>query len=170
MIDLTSIKSIYKTIIDDLIATTGLGVSCKFVFKNSTSTQCPNCEYDPISRKSNNKYKSGGPVSFPINTICPICAGLGKYNNSDEEIIPLIIIFDYKKFISIGPVDAPACDMQSICKVSEYFKIKNADYIVMDTSLSNLTENKFTRASEPQPVGLGSNLYLFTNWKKGVAL
>lgn len=170
MIDLTSIKSVYKSIIDDLITANGLAVSCKFVFKNASPSQCPNCEYDPISRKSNNIYKSGGPISFPNGTICPICAGLGKYDTSDDQIIPLIVIFDYSKFIGVGPVDAPVCDMQSICKVSEYFKIKNADHIIMDISLYGLTENKFTRTSEPQPVGLGQNLYLFTNWKKGVAL
>jgi hypothetical protein len=165
--DLTSLKSLYNSTIDELLKSYGLAVPCSFVFENPKQTQCVNCNYDPIAKKSANSYKAGGPINFPTGQLCPICVGLGEVANSTEETIYLITIFDYKKFINFGNVSIPDGVMQSICNITYFNKIKNADYIIVDTSLSKLAQNKFTRISEPQPVGLGDNNYIITNWQRG---
>lgn len=166
MIDLTSLKNIYNNTIDQLIASNGLGVPCSFVFESASRTQCPNCNFNPITGRSNNTYNGSGPAYFPNNQPCPICAGEGAIFNSTNETIDLIVILDYKKFINAGNANIPVGSMQSICGIDKYTKIKNATHIIVDTNITKYTQNKFTRISEPQPVGLGDNRYIFTNWER----
>jgi len=54
-----------------------LGIWCTIVYPPSDE-ECPNCLYDPVANRSANIYKTGGPISFPINTTCPWCGGVGK--------------------------------------------------------------------------------------------
>lgn len=166
MIDLSSLKSIYNSTIDDLISSNGLSVPCLFVFSDNNQTQCPNCNFNPIANRSSNIYNGTGPIYFPEGQICPICNGKGAVYNSTEETINLVIIFDYKKFINFGNVSVPNGSMQSICGVNQYTKLKTVDHIIVDTNITNYAQNKFTRISEPQPVGLGNNRYIFTNWER----
>ena len=56
--------------------------------------------------------------------------------------------------------------MQTITPITMYTTLATADYILVDTSVTPYTQNKFTRVSEPQPVGLGENKYIFTNWER----
>ena len=56
--------------------------------------------------------------------------------------------------------------MQTITPISMYSDLATATYIVVDTTITGYTQNKFSRISEPQPVGLGDNRYIFTNWER----
>ena len=77
-----------------------------------------------------------------------------------------MVVFDNKKFINFGNVNVQQGDMQTITPISMYTDLTTADYITVDTSVTPYAQNKFTRVSEPQPVGLGSNRYIFTNWER----
>lgn len=165
MINLSTIKTLYNSTIDDLLSSNGLSVPCSLVFESSNHTKCPNCDFNPISGRSNNTYNGTGPIYFPDNQICPVCGGAGSIANTTSENIDLVIILDYKKFINLGSVGVPEGSMQSICGIDKITKIKTASYLIVDTNITKYAQNIFTRISEPQPIGLGDNRYIFTNWK-----
>jgi hypothetical protein len=166
MIDLSAVKQIYNSVIDDLLSANGLTVPCSFFFQDGTKTQCPNCEFNPITGRSNNSYNGTGDIAFPNGQICPICNGEGAIDNTESKEINLIAIFDYKKFINFGNVNVPVGSMQTISKISNFIDVRNANYIIVDTNITNYAQNKFTRITEPQPVGLGDHQYVFTNWER----
>ncbi len=76
------------------------------------------------------------------------------------------MIFDNIKLINFGNANVSQGDMQTITPITMYTTLTTADYILVDTSVTPYTQNKFTRVSEPQPVGLGENKYIFTNWQR----
>ena len=51
-------KQVFTDAIGSLLEDTALTVACKLVFDNTKLQECPNCLYDPISRKSSNQFPS----------------------------------------------------------------------------------------------------------------
>ena len=77
----TSVIDTHEWATDSFIDT--LGKTCQLVYPPKR-TQCPNCFLDPRSGRSTNRYRSGGPVPFPNNTICPWCAGEGRKEKQEK--------------------------------------------------------------------------------------
>lgn len=160
-------KNLYKTFIDELLRTSSLSLPCKLIYSGSSFTECSNCNLDPISHKSANTYKAGGPIVFADGQICPYCRGLGGAYSEAFDTTDLMVIFDYKYWINFNSkVHSPDGLVQTISKFSDYAKIKSCNKIIIDTSIQNYTESYYARNSEPEPCGLGDNSYLFTYWKK----
>lgn len=163
-----NMKQIFNDAIDALLEETALTVPCKLVFENTKLQDCPNCIYDPISKKSSNQYQAGGPVPFVDGQICPYCVGVGSLSFSNEEIVYLGIIkpvffgMDQLELNNVNYVDGM---IQSLCSVDFYAKIKNASHIIVDTNIENITINKYVRHRDPIPVGFGDNSYIITTWK-----
>lgn len=109
---------------------------------------------------------SGNFIWFPEGHICPICNGEGAFPVTTIQAKNMVVVFDNKRFISFGNVDVPQADMQTITPITMYKELSTVDYITVDPTVTPYTQNKFTRVSEPQPVGLGSNRYIFTNWER----
>lgn len=165
MIDLTAYKSIYNEMIDSILASTGLTTPCTLVYESTKLQACPNCIYDPIGKKSANLYKSGGPLVFSNGQTCPYCLGQGTtLNYSSEEEVYFALLTNAKDFIST--LNEPNVVAQTICSISYIDKIRKCSKIIFNTNITNLSNNIFIRANEPQPVGLGDNKYIFTNWAR----
>lgn len=64
----------------------------------TNNADCPNCYYDALNNKSSGKYKSGGPKSFPLGAICPVCKGSGKLASEVKEVIQMLIEWNVQKF------------------------------------------------------------------------
>jgi hypothetical protein len=109
---------------------------------------------------------SGNLVWFPEGSICPICNGQGVLSKTSTETQNLAVIFDSKKFINFGNVNVPVGDIQIICPITLYPQLASASYITVDTNISSYAQHKYTRISDPQPVGLGDNRYIFSNWER----
>lgn len=108
-----------------------------------------------------------GSVPFANNQVCPVCLGSGSIESSSKDSIYLTIIFDYKNFINKhNYINIPEGSIQTICSIDYYSKLKKCSELIVDTSLVGLTQNVYTRDSEPTPVGLGDNKFIFTNWKR----
>jgi hypothetical protein len=164
-LDLTPFKAIYNEAIDILLASTGLTTPCKLIFESTKLQQCPNCIYDSISKKSSNRYKSGGPINFSNGQTCPYCLGVGTTSNSiADELVYFALITNSKNFINV--VNTPDIVAQTICSIDYLSKIRQCSKIIFNTDIAGLSNNIFIRQSEPQPVGLGDNRYIFTNWKR----
>jgi hypothetical protein len=108
-----------------------------------------------------------GSVPFANNQPCPVCLGSGSIESSSKDNIYLTVIFDYKNFINKhNYVNIVEGSIQTICSIEHYTKLKKCSELIVDTSLVGLTQNVYTRDSEPTPVGLGDNKFIFTNWKR----
>ncbi len=168
-INLAGVRNIYNSTIDMLISSSGFGSPCTFVYEKDRGSQCPNCNYDPITGRSNGVYKTSpsGEIPFGYGQMCPVCNGVGKVSTIKKETVYLANVIGQKNFISVGDVGVTNGDMQSISKTETLSKIKSVDYIMQSGGgISEYTQNKFTRASEPQLVSLGDNRYIITNWKQ----
>jgi hypothetical protein len=160
-------KDLYKTFINEMLRANSLSVSCKLIYEGSVFNECVNCIVDPISHKSANLYKSGGPLIFADGQICPYCRGLGGIYQESFDVSNFLVIFDYKYWINFNSkIHSPEGLVQTISKFEDYQKIKSCNKIIIDTSIQNYTESYFQRNSEPEPCGLGDNAYIFTLWKK----
>ena len=153
--------------IDELFRVNALSLSCKLIYENSAFNECINCKIDPISHKSSNIYKNGGPLSFQDGQICPYCRGLGGVYEQAYDIKNLLVLFDYKYWVNFNSkVHSPDGLVQTISKLEDYPQIKNCNKLIVDTDIQNYTESYYQRNSEPQPAGFGDSSYFFTYWKK----
>lgn len=161
------LKTLYKTMIDSLLEENALSLPCKLIYEHSNKTQCNNCDIDPLSGRSANIYKTGGPVNFINGQLCPVCGGDGYLFDKKEENINLLVIFQYKYWINFNTnINSPDGIIQTICGMEHLPKIKNANRLLIDSDLTGVTRNLFSRFSDPEPAGFGESSYIFTFWKK----
>lgn len=161
-------KKIFKDSIDTILAPNSLSVPCTLRYENTKRDLCYNCEFDPASQRSSNRHKSGGPIYFARETICPVCNGFGYIDKSSNETIYLAIIFDSKYWLNWDSktMRIPDGMVQSLSKIELLPKIKNCKDMIMDTDLANYDNYIYRLAGDPQPVGLGSNDYIISMWQK----
>jgi hypothetical protein len=163
----SNVKKLFNNAIGALLEDGALTVPCTLYFGVTKYEACSNCVYDPIGRKSSNRFLSGGPVPFRSGGVCPVCSGDGKKAVITTEDIYLAVIYDYKDFLGIRtPVNVPEGIIQTISKKSTTPKLIRAKEIQPSTDLSNYSDARFERASEPQPIGLGNDEFVFCNWKR----
>lgn len=159
------LKSLFNSHIDMILAQDGLTVPCLLKYNSTSNMLCSNCVYDPLLKKSLNKYNGSGPASFPNGSICPVCGGVGKIVYDKTETVYLAVILDGKYWLNWGPkfVHIPNLAAQTLCSSSLISKINNCYEAVLNTNL-NTINNVYTRAGDPVPLGFGSHDYLLTNW------
>jgi hypothetical protein len=168
-INLNGVKAMYNSAIDMLVSSSGFAQPCVFVYEQG-GVKCPNCGYDPLSKRSNGVYNGSGIMPFPYGQLCPVCAGEGKTTTTKEETVQLTLVFNQKDFMQIGSVSTAVGNMQSISTIASYPKIKSADYVIPSgNGISDYRQNSYTRMSEPEFVSLGDNRYIVTNWQRGGA-
>jgi hypothetical protein len=161
----SNLQSIYNSMISKVLANDGLTTKCRLNFGVTKKNTCPNCIYDPALKKSSNKYKNGGPVPFTLGKLCPYCNGVGYYGEEKTEDIYLAVISDHKKWINPPANVAIANNMiQTICSVDHLYSIKKCKDLTIILS-QNLDNPKYNLFSDPTPVGLGDNKFLFCFWK-----
>jgi hypothetical protein len=153
--------------IDSLLEDDALTVPCRFVYSGNKFTKCPNCKFNGITQKSANIYQSGGPIAFSKGT-CPFCSGEGKIAaESDSEIINLAVIWEPRKFLSVGQViKNPELAIQTICSMALINRIKKVKELVVDTNIEKFVRHNFIRAGEPTPIGFGADQYIVTMWSR----
>lgn len=161
------LKNLYKTFIDELLRNSSLSLPCKLIYEGSSFTPCSNCEFDTLTKKSSNMYKTNGPLPFADGQICPYCRGLGGTYTESYDTKDLLVLFDYKYWVNFNSkVHSPDGLVQTISKLADYPKLKHCHKIIIDTDIQNYTESYYQRNSEPQPAGFGESSYFFTYWKK----
>ncbi len=133
-------------------------------FRETYNTHCSGENYFPAPVSE--EVASGAYIWFPEGHICPVCHGVGSFPTSYSKPSHITVILDSKKFINAGNVNIPVGDMQTITPISMYTDLVTSSHIIVDTNITSYAQNKFTRVSEPQPVGLGDNRYIFTNWER----
>ena len=167
-LNITELKKLYNQGIDTILADNGFTVPCLFKYETTKRDLCHNCHFSSVTNSSSNRYNNTGPISFPDGTTCPICRGFGYIDTSSDETIYLAILFDSKYWLNWDSKSMRISDgmVQSLSKIDILPKIKNCKEIIVDTTLSNYDNYIYKLAGEPQPVGLGSNDYIISMWKR----
>lgn len=163
----TEFKTLFTDAIDALLRSDGLALPCRFVYGGTKYTLCTNCQFNSITGKSNNVYKSGGAVPF-YHGQCPMCSGEGKIpQEASSEPIYLAVVWDYKKWLPMSiKVESPDGMIQTISSMSLISQIKKAQEIIVDTNIEKFVRHRFIRYGEPEPAGLGSDDYIVTLWQR----
>lgn len=161
-------KGLYDQAIDAILENNALTVPCSIFYNTPNDTYCNNCLFDPINNRSLNIYNGIGPLPFPENGICSVCNGNGKVEKSKSEIVYLAVIFDSKYWFNWGSKVINVQDgmVQTICKIELLPKIRNAQYMSMDTNIQPYGGHSYALAGDPSPCGLGSNKYIITMWSR----
>ena len=98
----SNMKGLFKDAIDALLEDTALTLPCTLYYGVTRWESCSNCTYDPIGKKSSNRYQDGGPVPFPFGGVCPVCNSVGKRPVITTDTLNLAVIFNYKDFLQIS--------------------------------------------------------------------
>lgn len=146
----------YKTC-DDFIDL-NFGVSC-ILFYGPNRDICPNCNYNPITKRSSNTYKSGGPIPFQ-DSICPYCDGVGFTEDEATETIKLRVYFTPKHWVKINmPLNINDSSIQIIGHIVDMPKIRNAKKIRVCAEQSGYMNFDYILAGEPVLHGFKRNKY-----------
>ena len=136
-----------------------MGQACTLVYPAKT-TECPNCYIDPRTNRSNGRYRAGGPVEFPTNTICPWCSGAGRSTANPTEDITLRVYWNPKDWVNIGvKIDAPDGVAQVIGYMSDLPKVERAGEIILDSGVQSTRKYVCIRKGEAVPWGFRHNRY-----------
>lgn len=166
----TAFKTTFVNAIDALLENDALTLPCQYIFADTDMEECPNCIFDAISGRSSGQYKAGGPISFTHGN-CPYCYGVGLINTDSTLNTHLVILFDYKQWIGWNGVSdntmVPFGQVQTLSKLSSSLvNIRRAKELLIDTNILQYVRHRFTRISEPNPLGLGGDDYIVTMWKR----
>lgn len=146
------IKKIAKDAFDSLLqpfAEGGLAKKCKIVYPPKMSL-CNNCEPSPIGNKSSNKYLHGGPIPFPIGSICPACGGNGYIAQEASEDMYFTTKIIEKPYFQLGiDVNVPDGLLRIKGFIRDLPKLKRADYILHDIDMSGYLNRKYKMYGEP---------------------
>ena len=163
----SSFKKLHKDMIDGLLESTALTVECKLHYRATKHTDCPNCIYDSIGRRSSNRYQSGGPIPFS-HGMCPYCQGKGRFTSTETETLYLMPIWNSKDWYPLAQKEVSLADIsvQTLSKMNTYPQLKRCSSIVIDTSVQDYGVPEFTRIGDPEICGLGVSSHIITSWKR----
>ncbi len=152
-----STLSIHERIAEDFIGV--FGVNCTLVYP-SLPADCPNCD--------GFNYVSGGMISFPNGSICPVCNGQKLIYNETSETIKLLVYYDIKQFVSIGSLvmNLPAGTIQTRSLISTMPKIQQCSYMKVHSTVDGYGEMRYEKMSTPTPYGARLKTEIVTLWKK----
>ena len=163
----SDLKDLFNDAIGSMFEAGALTVPCTLYYGITKWESCSNCLYDPIGRKSSNRYQDGGSVPFPFGGICSLCDGAGKRPVISTETTNLMVIFDYKQFLPMSaPVNNPDGLIQTMGKKEVTPQLKRAQEIRVATDLGGYGNHRFERFEEPQPMGFGGNEFVICTWKR----
>jgi hypothetical protein len=163
----SNLKAVFNNAISAILADGALTIPCTLDYGVTKYENCANCVFDPIGRKSANRFQDGGPVPFPYGGVCPLCNGGGRRGLVSTENVSLAVVFDTRHFLEIStPVNTADGFIQTIANKEMTPKLARAKEIVVATDVSGYFSHRYQRVSEPTPVGLGGNDFVFCTWRR----
>lgn len=141
--------------------------SCRLIYPPKY-VSCTSCVYDPIGKKSSNRYKTGGPLPFPNGSVCPNCGGTGKKAVSQEENIDLAIDWTPSRFVkTLDLVRLPDGAIQTKGYTRDIPKIKKCIEMIAQTSLEPIIQYRFKLLGEPVDIfNIIQNRYFYCFWER----
>lgn len=147
----TKLFTVHENMVDAFIEGE-TGTVCTLIYPEKW-TECDNCYIDLHTQRSSNVYKSGGPLSFPSNTLCPRCNGVGRFANPVTENIRVRSYPTVKSWAEIGITIAnPDGVIVCIGYMTDLPKVKR-------TSKMSIGGNTYIREGEAMSWGFRSRYF-----------
>lgn len=165
MFDLDGIRELAEEGFDDILDQ--LGKPCKLVYP-ARAVECTNCIYDPIGKKSSNRWRTGGPMPFHAGS-CPSCNGEGKRFSENSETITMTINWNLGRFDeSSANVRIPLGHIiDTRAYIDDYIKIIRSEEMLILGAVAGLRHFKWKLAGEPaDPFQMTSGRYCIAKWKR----
>jgi len=160
------IKNVFENAISAMMYDDGCTIPCTLYYGVTKYDDCVNCVYDPIGRKSANRFQDGGHIPFPFGSICPMCNGAGKKPVESTEDMNLMVIWEQKEFFNVGTVNTPDGDIQTLTFADRTPQLKRAKELIVATDIAGFGTHRYERMSEPQPCGLSADQFIVCMWKR----
>lgn len=159
------IKDLATNALDSLIRE--LGKDCLLVYSPKME-YCPNCTFDPQSKRSSNIWKSGGPAPFPSGALCSLCNGKGQRANQVTKLIRLLCHSNIKKFINLPPqLEIPDGTIQTKGHISDLEFVLQAEEMIVQPDLSPYIKWRYKLWGEIiNPSNIISNRYWSGLWRR----
>ena len=162
-----SLKTVFNNAISAILENDALTIACTLDYGITKYEDCSNCVFDPIGRKSANRFQDGGPIPFPYGGVCPMCNGGGRKGVTSTEDVNLAVIFEPRQFLDISaPVNTADGYIQTLAKKVMTPKLQRAKEIVVATAVSGFFKHRYERAGEPTPIGIGNNEFVLSTWRR----
>jgi len=130
-----------------------IGKNCTLVYPPKSS-ECTNCVFDLRTGRSSGLYKAGGPYSFIVGDVCPVCGGEGLSLLPQEETIKLRVYWSNKDWIRISPpLNIPNALAQVIGYMVDLPKLERAKEVILDSDFDQYKRWRVQRAGEAVPWG-----------------
>lgn len=155
-----------KNGIDDLL--NQLGKKCLLQY-SPKQIFCPNCTYDPVAKKSRNIWISGGPISFPNGTTCPMCEGVGYKFETATDTITMLCHTDKRKWVTKLPPNVQISDgaVETKGYLSDLEKVLRAEVMIVQPDLSPYITWKYKLYGEPtNPSNIIQDRYFLAIWER----
>jgi len=155
----------YHSFADDFI-NKNFGVTCRCIYPAKPEF-CDNCIFDPIGKKSSNRYKHGGPAPFSIGK-CPVCGGTGyKPTVPTGDNIKMRVYYDAKDFIKIAGLEIPADAIQVEGFLADLTKFLQAELLEINKEQAGRGINiRYQKLGPPVPHGLKRDRYFIAFLKQ----
>lgn len=142
----------------------GASIQATLTYGTTKSTECPNCIYDALGKKSSNRYKTGGPRLF--SGICPHCNGLGILAEDTTSSVSLVPIYSQKNWCNKITVNTPKNTIATFSLPDTYNDLKRAKELILSDVMDDNIRLRYMRYSEPLPCGLGMTCVIETIWER----
>lgn len=142
-----------------------IGSNCKVVYP-AVDSECYNCKIDPITGRSADIYKTGGPIPFPNFTICPVCQSQGRLTSESTETIKLRVYWDSRHWIQTESFVTGDGYGQIIGYMTDVVKLRRAKEILLYSDMRDVTEIRCRLAGEIVPYGFRKNRYFLAFVKR----
>lgn len=144
-----------------------LGKSCKLIYP-AKFIECTNCIYDPIGKKSSNRWRTGGPMPFHAGA-CPQCNTQGRIATENSETITMTINWTPGRHnVPLTNVRVPiGYVIQTRGYMTDYPKIKQCEDMIILGEVEPYGHFKFKLDGEPtDPFQFVPGRYFIANWKR----
>ena len=133
-------------------------------------SECPNCFFDPVTKRSTDIYRAGGPIPFEDYTTCPHCGGAGRSAIApNTESIRLRVYWKPSNWTDFGRAapDVTSNPLmgspEAVCRIIGYMedlpKVERAAYLLIQSGLQTTRRWRCERDGEARPHGFRGNRY-----------
>ena len=140
--------TMFSDAMDDMLV--AWGKQCKLIFP-SIQTECVNCVWDSMTRRSMNIYRTGGPIPFGQGNLCSVCGGKGvSFKPEYTENITMILRWNPANFIiKPGNISVPNGFVETDGLISDLPKILQSRVMIAEIPFEPIVRARFILSGEP---------------------
>jgi hypothetical protein len=125
------------------------GRTCRLIYP-ARFVECTNCIYDPIGKKSSNRWRNGGPMPFHSG-VCPLCNAQGRRATENYDDITMTVNWVPGRYLR--PTENIRVDIGSVIETRGYIadlnKVKSCQDMIVIGEVEPYGKYRFKLDGEP---------------------